>query len=128
MWGNRCKFVDRRFSIAIAASPQALREARKREGVPTATVFPCPSDLKTDLFEKSSNALVCELVTILGVNGFAWHEVKIEVRVLDTCILLLRALEVHLDPRLNAIPNHAMTEASGVKISPQFAIEAMQDV
>jgi hypothetical protein len=28
--------------------------------------------------------LVCELVTILGVNGFALHEVKIKVRVLDT--------------------------------------------
>jgi hypothetical protein len=62
------------------------------------------------------------------VNGFAWHEVKIKVRVLDTYILLLRALEVHLDPRLNGIPKHAMTEASGVKVGPQFSIEAMQDV
>jgi hypothetical protein len=118
----------RRFSIAIAASSQALPEARKREGVPTATVFPCPSDLKTDLFEKPSNAQVCELVTIFGVNGFAWHEVKIKVRVLDTYILLLRALEVHLDPRLNGIPKHAMTEASGVKVSPQFSIKTMQNV
>jgi hypothetical protein len=111
---------DRRFSIAIAASPRALPEARKREGVPTATVFPCPSDLKTDLVEKASNALVCELVTILGVNGFAWQEVKIKVRVLDTYILLLRALEVHLDPRLNGIPKHAMTKASGVKVGPRL--------
>jgi len=31
---------DRRFSIAIAPSSKALLEARKREGVPTATVFP----------------------------------------------------------------------------------------
>jgi hypothetical protein len=46
---------DRRFPIAIAASSQALPEARKREGVPTATVFPYPSDLKTDPFEKASN-------------------------------------------------------------------------
>ena len=29
----------------------SIPEARKREGVPTATVFPCPSDLKTDLVE-----------------------------------------------------------------------------
>jgi len=86
---------DRRFSVAIAASSKALLEARKREGVPTASVFPCPSDLKTDLFKKALNALVCELVTILGVNGFAWHEVKIKVRVLDTYILLLHALEVY---------------------------------
>ena len=35
-------------------------EARKREGVPTATVFPCHSDLETDLFEKAPNALVCD--------------------------------------------------------------------
>jgi hypothetical protein len=48
--------------------------------------------------------MVCELVTILGVNGFARHEVKIKVREFDAYILLLRALEVHLDPRLNAIP------------------------
>jgi hypothetical protein len=54
---------------------QALPEARKRESVPTATAFPCPSDLKTDLFEKALNALVSELITILGVNGFPWHEV-----------------------------------------------------
>ena len=67
---------------------------------------PCsmPPDLKTDPFEKASNAMVCELVTILGVNGFARHEVKIKVREFDAYILLLRALEVHLDPRLNAIP------------------------
>jgi hypothetical protein len=51
------------------------------------------------------------------VNGFAWHEVKIKVRVVDTHILLLRALEVHLDPTFDGIPKHAMTEASGVKVS-----------
>jgi hypothetical protein len=62
------------------------------------------------------------------VNGFALHEVKIKVRVLDTYALLLHALEVHLDPRLNGIPKCAMTEASGVKIGPQFSIKAMQDV
>jgi hypothetical protein len=43
---------------------------------PTATVFPWSSDLKTDPFEKPSNALIAELITILGVNGFAWHEVE----------------------------------------------------
>jgi hypothetical protein len=37
---------------------QALPEACKREGVPTATVFPCSSDLKTDLFEQAANAPV----------------------------------------------------------------------
>ncbi|MGA8671001.1 MAG: hypothetical protein WB679_14050 [Terracidiphilus sp.] len=57
------------------------------------------------------NALVCELIAILGVNGFASHEVKIKVRVLDPYILLLCALKVHLDPRLNGIPKHTMTEA-----------------
>jgi len=119
---------DRRFSVAIAASSKALLEARKREGVPTATVFPCPSDLKADLFEKPLNAQVCELITILGVHGFAWHEVKIKVRVLDNYILLLRALEVHLDPRLNGIPKRAMSETSGVKVGPQFSIKAMQNV
>ena len=96
---------------------QALPETPKREGVPTATVFPCSSDLKTNLFEQATNALVCELVTIFGVNGFASHEVNIKVRVLDAYMLLLRALEVHLDPRLNGIPKRAMTEASGVKVS-----------
>lgn len=49
---------------------QALPETRKREGVPTTTVFPCPSGLKTGISEKRSNAPVCELVTILGANGF----------------------------------------------------------
>src|SRR5450755_3858256 len=76
----------------------------------TATVFPCPSDLKTDLFEKPSNALVCELVTIFGVNGFAWHEVKIKILVLDTYILLLRALEVHLDPVERQLPGHILLD------------------
>jgi hypothetical protein len=97
--------------------PQALPKTTKGEGVPTATVFPCPPDLKTDLFEKASNALVCELVTIFGVNGFLWHKVKVKVRVLDVYMLLLRALEVHLDPRLIGIPKRAMTEASGIKVS-----------
>jgi|ERR1700722_763937 hypothetical protein len=96
---------------------QALPETPKRKCVPTATVFPCSSDVKTDLFEQATNALVGELVTILGVNGFASHEVKIKVRLLDTYVLFLRALEVHLDPRLSRIPKRAMTEASGVKIS-----------
>src|ERR1700677_2181228 len=100
------------------ASSQPLPEAREREGVPIATVFPCPSSLKPGVAEKRSNALVCELITILGVNGFAWHEVKIKVRVLDTYILLLRALEVHLDPRLDGIPKHAMTEAGSIKVGP----------
>jgi hypothetical protein len=62
------------------------------------------------------------------VNGFASHEVNIKVRVLDAHMLLLRALEAHLDPRLNRIPQHAMTEASGVKVSSQFPIKAMQYV
>ena len=56
------------------------------------------------------------------------QEVKIKVRVLDTYALLLRALEVHLDARLNGVPKRAMTEARGVKVGPQFSIEAMQDV
>jgi hypothetical protein len=101
----------------IAASSKVLPEAPKRKGVPTATIFPCPSDLKTDLFEQATNALVCEHVTIFGVNGFASHEVNIKVRVLDACMLLLRALDVHLDPRLNRIPKCAMTEAGGIKVS-----------
>jgi hypothetical protein len=62
------------------------------------------------------------------VNGFASHEVKIEARVLDAYMLHLRALEVHLDPRLDGIPKRTMTEASGVKVGPQFSIEAMQNV
>jgi hypothetical protein len=62
------------------------------------------------------------------VNGFAWHEVKIKVHVLDTYILLFRALKVHLDPRLSGIPKHTMTEATAVKVCPQFSIQAMQDV
>jgi hypothetical protein len=110
---ERPAFSDRDHRIVS----QALPEAPKRQGVPPAAVFPCPSDLKTDLFEKASNALVCELVTIFGVNGFASHEVNIKVRVLDAYMLLLRALEVHLDPRLNRIPKRTMTEASGVKVS-----------
>jgi hypothetical protein len=73
--------------------------------------------LKTDISEKRSNAPVCELVTIFGVNGFAPHEVNIKVRVLDAYMLVLRALEVHLDPRLNGIPERAMAEATGVKVS-----------
>ena len=64
----------------------------------------------------SFNAPVCELVTILGVNSFALHELKVKVCVLNTYMLLLRTLEVHLDPRLNGIPKRAMTEASGVKV------------
>jgi hypothetical protein len=107
---------DRRFSIALPLS-QALAEAGKREGVPTATVFPCSSDLKTDLFEQATNALVRELITIFGVNGFASNEMNIKVCALDAYMLLSRALEVHLDPRLTGIPKHAMTEASGVKVS-----------
>ena len=47
---------------------------------------------------------------------------------LDTYILLSRALEMHLDPTLNGIPNRAMPETGGVKVSPQFSIEAMQNV
>jgi hypothetical protein len=51
------------------------------------------------------------------VNGFASHDVNIKVPVLDAYMLLLGALEVHLDPRLYGIPQLAMTEASGVKVS-----------
>jgi len=101
---------------------------RKRDRVPIAIVFPGPSDLKAGVSENGSNALVRELVTVLGMNRFASHEVKIESRVLDTYILLLRTFKVHLDSRLDGIPKHAMTEASGVKVGPQFSIKAMQDI
>jgi hypothetical protein len=112
-----CARSARHFSsIAIATSSETLPETPKRESVPIATVFPCPSDLNTDLFEQATNALVRELITIFGVNGFAPHEVNIEVRVLDAYMLLLRALEVQLDPRLNSLPTRAMTEASGIKV------------
>jgi hypothetical protein len=103
--------------IAQGIVSQALPKTPKRKCVPTATVFPCSSDVKTDLFEQATNALVCELITILGVNGFALHEVNIKVCVLDAYMLLSRALEVHLDPRLNGIPKRAMTETSGVEVS-----------
>ncbi len=43
------------------------------------------------------------------MNRFASHEVKIKFCKLDTYILLLRTLKVHLDPRLDGIPKHAMT-------------------
>ena len=43
---------------------------------------------------------------------------KIESRVLDTYIRLLRTFKVLLDPRFDGIPKHAMTEASGVKGGP----------
>jgi hypothetical protein len=62
------------------------------------------------------------------VNRFALHELKIKVRVLDTYALPLHALELHLDPRLSGIPERAMTEASGVKVGPEFSVKAMQDV
>ena len=68
---------------------QALPETPKREGVPTATVFPCASDLKTDLFVQATNTLLCKLVTVFGVNSFASHEVNIKVRVLDAYMLAL---------------------------------------
>ena len=73
-----------RFLVTIAALPRALPEARKRDRIPLATVFPRLSDLKTGVSENASNTLVRELVTVLGVNGFTWHEVKIKFRILDT--------------------------------------------
>ena len=42
--------------------------------------------------------MIRELITFLGVNGFTPDEVNLEARVLDIYVLLLRALEVHLDP------------------------------
>jgi hypothetical protein len=109
-------------------SSKALPEPCKREGVPTATILPCFSDLEIDLIEKASNGPICEFITILGVNGFAWDEVNIKARVLDIYILLLRALEVHLDPRLIGIPKHSMTETSDLKVGPEFSIKTMQNV
>jgi hypothetical protein len=113
---------------SLLPSSKAVPAAGKRERVPTATVLPCSSDLKTELFEKASNVFVRELVTILGVNAFAWHEMKIKVRTLNSYILRLRALEVHLDPRFRGIPKHAMTEVSDIKVGSQFAIKTMQNV
>jgi hypothetical protein len=62
------------------------------------------------------------------VNGFAGHEVKIEVSAFDTYILVSRALEVHLDPRFNGIPKHTVTKGTRVKVRPEFPVKAMQDV
>ena len=108
--------------------PQALSEVRKRDRVPIATVLPGSAEFKTRVAKKASNAIVCELVTVFGVNRFASAEMKIKLRVLDTYMLILRTLEVHLDPRLIGIPKHAMTESSGVEVCPQFSIKAMQDI
>ena len=45
-----------------------------RDRVPIATVLPGSSDLKTGVSENGPNPLVRELVTVLGVNRFASHE------------------------------------------------------
>jgi hypothetical protein len=80
--------------------------------------FHVPFHVKIVFLEEASNTPVCELITILGVNGFAWDEMTIKVRLLVAHILLLRALDVNLDPRLSGVPEHAMTETSGIKIDP----------
>ena len=120
--------ATRLHSRGLPPPPQSPSQARKRDRVPLETVLPGSPDLKTGVFEKASNALVRELVTVLGVNRFASLEVKIKLRVLDTYILLLRTLEVHLDPRLRGIPKRAMAEATGVKGGPQFPIQTMKDI
>jgi hypothetical protein len=117
-----------RLLVTISGLPQGLPKARKRNRIPVATVLPGPLDLKTGVSEGASYALVSELVTVLRVNRFPSAEVKINLRVPDAHILLSRTLEVHLDPRLDGIPKHAMTELSGVKVGSQFPVQAMQDI
>lgn len=112
----------------VAAAPQSFSQARKRDRVPLETVLPGSSYLKTGVFEKASNAPVSELVTALGVNRFASLEVKVKLRELDTYILLLRTLEVHLDPGLRGIPKRAVAEAPGIKGGPQFPIQPLKDI
>src|ERR1700733_7672528 len=96
--------ADWRLPIAIALSPQALLQEREREAVPITRILPCRASLETGLVEKAANAPIRELITILGVNRFPWHEVNVEVRALNNHILRLSALEVHLDPGFSGIP------------------------
>jgi hypothetical protein len=58
---------------------QALSGVRKRHGIPTTTVLPGPSDLKTSSSERGSNAFFRAPVTVLSVNDLASHEMKIKL-------------------------------------------------
>src|SRR5208283_131356 len=97
-FGGRFRWHSKNAGFAIAALPQALPQARQRDREPISPVLPCPSDLKTGVVDQASNALVRELITVLGVNRFASHKVKIKFCVIDRYILLTSALQVHLDP------------------------------
>jgi hypothetical protein len=55
------------------------------------------STSETGLFEKDANALMCEFVAVLRMNGFRFREIKIKIRFRDVYALIARALQVHLD-------------------------------
>lgn len=105
-------------------------DARTREChcVPIAAVFPCACCPKPRRAQKASDARIGEFIAIFRVNGLARHKAEIEVYVLDRYILRSRALEVHLDPGFDGIPDRAMTKMRCVEVRPEFSIEAMQDV
>src|SRR5215469_4920203 len=90
-----------------------LAGTRKRDRVPTATVFPCSPDLKTNVIEKHSNRSVREFITVLSVNRFASHQMNAEFCRLNIYNLLFYAFEVHLHPRFGRVPKRAMPEAVG---------------
>src|SRR6476660_6166472 len=73
---------------------RSLSYSRKRNRIPSALISPSVVDTKARIFEKNADGPWCELVTVLGMDRFAFREMEINVCCRDAPTLLPHALQV----------------------------------
>src|SRR5580698_7950147 len=105
-----------------------LQKTRERKRIPPARIRPCLLDRKARIIQQGAERFPGEFVAALGMDGFKGRESNAKLRGRDIYALLARALQVHLDAGLHAIPAGPMPEAAGIKVRTEFSVEAMQDV
>lgn len=118
------KTVLENSACAIFVGPQLL-EHREREGVPPERVRPRLLDPKARVIQQSAERFLSELVAALGMNGLRGCELNADLRGWNTHTLIARAFQVHLDPRLHAIPPGPMAEAAGIEVRTELSVEAI---
>jgi hypothetical protein len=100
----------------------------ERYGVPISRILPSVLNLEARIFQEFANSIVGEFVAVLRMDGFPLVELKIKVGGFDPDLLASHAFEMHLDPRIFAVPQSTMPKSSTIKIRIEFPVEPFENV
>src|ERR1700728_2500939 len=81
-----------------------VSKAGERERIPLAWIRPRLLDRKAGIIQQGAERFPGEFIAVLGMDGFKGRELNAKLRGRDIYALIARALQVHLDAGLHAIP------------------------